>query len=570
MLLAMIGLFGSVAMHDSAQAARAVSAAPTITSIKPAAGPLGTKIVITGTGFTGASSVQIDGTTALFTVTSDTRITANVPPTGSGPITVTNAGSTAASSTSFTVTPSIASPVSFGHESSAVTITGAGFAPYSLMDLYFDTTDVALAVSNSLGVVRMQFPVPTTAQPGTHWITLDARTTGIAAQRSFTVNTNWSMLGVNGSNTGSNPYENTLSTSNVSQLTAAWSQPDGGDQFRRSPIIEANGNLFTGTASGTILSYSSTGALLWSSASSSSNNFSISAPAASASLVFFASGTSVYAYEQACRTDGGVCTPTWTATIGATVSSDLTIYNNTLYAPGSDGNIYPLTLATGAVGTPFDVPLFKGAGTATSRVTFGLDGTYYLTQGSNTSYQTPNGHSSGYSSFDGQTVSAVAESAGRAFFTSADGTINSFTGWSAPTSGTGCAPAPVVAGDYVYAGGCTSIAAFEAGSGELEWTVTTTGPVIGVSVANGVIYACVVANDGFEKLVAYDATYDTLLWSGGECTSAPVVANGTVYAAGLNLTAYTLPGLNPNYVSPKPVKSMLRPNFKLSAQRTPN
>ncbi len=64
---------------------------PTATGINPASGPTtgGTKVTITGSNFTGATSVSF-GTTATsnFTVDSDTQITV-VSPAGSGTVDVT-------------------------------------------------------------------------------------------------------------------------------------------------------------------------------------------------------------------------------------------------------------------------------------------------------------------------------------------------------------------------------------------------------------------------------------------------------------------------------------------------
>jgi uncharacterized repeat protein (TIGR03803 family) len=78
---------------------------PTITGFAPPSGPVGTPVVITGTGLTQASKVTFNGTSATFTVNSDTQITATVP-TGAttGKIGVTTTGGSAASATSFTVT----------------------------------------------------------------------------------------------------------------------------------------------------------------------------------------------------------------------------------------------------------------------------------------------------------------------------------------------------------------------------------------------------------------------------------------------------------------------------------
>ncbi|MFI9649340.1 IPT/TIG domain-containing protein [Streptomyces sp. NPDC052040] len=66
-------------------------AAPVVSSISPSQGPLsgGTTVTLTGTGFTGATSVRFGGTAAIsFTVVSSTQIIA-VSPAGSGAVNVT-------------------------------------------------------------------------------------------------------------------------------------------------------------------------------------------------------------------------------------------------------------------------------------------------------------------------------------------------------------------------------------------------------------------------------------------------------------------------------------------------
>lgn len=78
-----------------------------ITSFNPTSGVIGTSVVITGIGFTGVNRVRFNGTSATFTVNSNTQITATVPAGATtGPISVTKPGNnTATSSTSFTVVP---------------------------------------------------------------------------------------------------------------------------------------------------------------------------------------------------------------------------------------------------------------------------------------------------------------------------------------------------------------------------------------------------------------------------------------------------------------------------------
>jgi hypothetical protein len=85
--------------------------APTISGFSPTSGPVGTKVVITGTNFTNVTSVQVvKGTlskTASFTVDSSTQITATVPSVPSGNSVSWRVTTTAGSATSagtFTVT----------------------------------------------------------------------------------------------------------------------------------------------------------------------------------------------------------------------------------------------------------------------------------------------------------------------------------------------------------------------------------------------------------------------------------------------------------------------------------
>jgi hypothetical protein len=123
---------------------------PAVTGISPADGPEagGTSVIITGTGFTGATDVMF-GTTAatVFTVNSDTRITATSPlhATGTVDVTVTTAGgiSPASSSDQYTYVPipsvtgiSPSSGLTAGGTS--VTITGTGLTTATAV--MFDAT----------------------------------------------------------------------------------------------------------------------------------------------------------------------------------------------------------------------------------------------------------------------------------------------------------------------------------------------------------------------------------------------------------------------------------------------
>ncbi|MDP9301240.1 MAG: DNRLRE domain-containing protein [Actinomycetota bacterium] len=93
-----------------------IASAPSITDFVPLSGPVGTSVTIDGSGFTGTTDVQFNGTSVgsgNFTVVSDAQITSRVPSGATtGPIPVTTPGGTATSSTDFTVTP--VTTLSFG------------------------------------------------------------------------------------------------------------------------------------------------------------------------------------------------------------------------------------------------------------------------------------------------------------------------------------------------------------------------------------------------------------------------------------------------------------------------
>ena len=103
--------------------------APSISSVTPAAGPVGTSVTIRGASFTGAVAVTFNGTPAMFTVLSPTRISTQVPSDAStGAVAVTTPGGVATSASLFAVQATIGglSPTS-GDVGTVVQISGSAF-----------------------------------------------------------------------------------------------------------------------------------------------------------------------------------------------------------------------------------------------------------------------------------------------------------------------------------------------------------------------------------------------------------------------------------------------------------
>jgi hypothetical protein len=156
----------------------AAPVAPTVSGFTPLSGVTGTSVTITGTGFSGANAVTINGVKANFNIISPTQISAVVPTAAtSGPASVTTSGGTATSASSFTVQPAITgfSPTS-GPVGTQVTITGSGFA--GATGVTFGGTSAAYSVVSPTSITA------TAPAGGTVAVTTPA---GTATGGSFTV-----------------------------------------------------------------------------------------------------------------------------------------------------------------------------------------------------------------------------------------------------------------------------------------------------------------------------------------------------------------------------------------------
>jgi hypothetical protein len=188
---------------------------PTVTSISPKAGPVegGTLVTITGSGFTGATSVTFGGTSVTPTVVNDTTITATSPARAAGTVDVLvvtplgTSANTAADDFVYGGGPIITSisptngPQAGGN---TVTITGTGFTgatsvtfgATSLTPTVSSDTSISVVAPAGTGTVDIRVVTPVGTSPNT---AADNYTYG-SVTTTFTLYFRWTLLVWNGAN----------------------------------------------------------------------------------------------------------------------------------------------------------------------------------------------------------------------------------------------------------------------------------------------------------------------------------------------------------------------------------
>ena len=375
-----------------------------------------------------------------------------------------------------------------GHPKATTQVSGSGFGTSEAVDIYFDTTDMLLGVTDGSGNFgKYPLKVPANALPGTHWITAIGRKSGDAGQKTFTVRTNWAQYGFTAPGSHGNPYENVISSSAVSDLTLAWSAP--ANNAFSSPAI-SGGVAYVGGDLGGLRAFTvSTGALRWT--ATGCGEVFLSSPAVANGIVYvgcYADGK-LYAYS---ASNGSL---KWSQTAGGFhITSSPTVANGVVYVGSEDDNLYAFDAISGT-------PLWTYA------TGVGVD-------------------------------SSPAVAHGVVYFGSNDSklyALNAATGaliWSGNTGGS-IIGSPTVANGAVYIGSNDGyLYAFNGATGGVNWTFNT-GGAIGAAPAfsNGVVFT---GNADTQTFFALSAGYGTLLWSaniGATAFAAPSVADGVVYAS---------------------------------------
>jgi len=446
-----------------------------------------------------------------------------------------------------------------GPPTTHITVSGSNFPANTAVDIYFDTSDLALASTDGTGAFsKISIQVASTALPGTHAVTGVSRSNQASGQAPFTVATNWAQFGFTPNNQRSNPYENVLTPANVGGLDLNWVFSNG--SILSSPTA-AQGNVYVGSFDGNLYAVNATtGAKVWSFATG--GNIYCTPAFAQGNVYFGSYDGNVYAVNA--KTGALV----WSYPTGIAVQNSPTVANGVVYIAANFSNLLALNATTGAL-----LWSFGASGSIAGQVAL-ADGLVYLNSGTNLYAINPsNGSTVWTGGISGGLLGTPVVSQGIVFFDwqtdFAFAALNAFNGnniwlgnftansFSASNGVLYTVSENIVAANNARSGG-TNIWAFMAGA-----TVNSTP-----AIANGVVY---VGSDD-ANLYALDAATGNFLWSfntGGAIDTSPVVANGVVFAVpgDGNLYAFGLPN-GPRWKGTAPSPSTLHPDLSLKVTQT--
>jgi outer membrane protein assembly factor BamB len=256
-----------------------------------------------------------------------------------------------AAQTSISLKPSVA------HPTASVAVTGAGFGANETVAIAFDATSVASAQTTSAGSLSTAFHVPASALPGKHRVSATGHTTRLSASHTFLVRTNWPRFHFGLANSGFNPYENVIGTSNVSGLVTAWTAPLEAGKYTSdtSPVV-ANGIVYVGSSAEKLYAFKATPGSkcsgtpltcrpLWTATFGDGQSASNASPVVADGVVYINSGDgNLYAFSAPgtanCSGVPKVCEPLWTGKGGGGGSlTSVAVARGVVYTGDSGGNL---------------------------------------------------------------------------------------------------------------------------------------------------------------------------------------------------------------------------------------
>jgi outer membrane protein assembly factor BamB len=468
-----------------------------------------------------------------------------------------------------------------GPPTTTVTVSGTGFSASAQVDIYFDTTDLCLAVASGAGAISCAIKVPKDAQPQTHYISAIQRNTGTGAQKSFIVRTDWAQFhGRDAKHTGFNPYENTINPSNVRNLDILWQASIG--QTRGTPAVWGS-RVYIGGDDGKLYAFwAKNGATVAGFPKTLGGPVLYSSPAVGSNIVYIGTASpdnKLYAFNAS----NGAAIAGFPVNLSGYNNSAPTVYGGKVYVACNDGNIYAFDAATGAAvpGFPFIVggggaAFLPSISAANGRIYEGLsDGPFYAFDADTGAII------AGYpKTTNGSVVGSAAIVSGQIFLTAGDGRLYGFhrngsnlSGFPAASGGPQVWSSPAVGDGQAIIGHTNhGIYSFDPGSGALRWNTLLDDAVYSSPViANGLVYV-----NSSVSLVALNEDNGQALWRASVRTSypaSPAVSDGIVFIGSIDglLYAFSANGVAPSSrlaggeLGIKPALSSLKPNYSLRA-----
>ena len=427
----------------------------------------------------------------------------------------------------------------FGPPRSVTTVDGTGFGASETVNITLGEALIGSGTTDPTGAFSAPATIPSSAGPGLNALVASGTTSGITANTSFRVITNWGQFGFSPAHASWNPYENTVGTSNVGSLTLEWAEPNDLNPICCSSPIVVRGRVYVGTGDNRLRAYrASDGRVLW---NATVGGGQVSTPAWSHGTVFVGSGDwTLYAFDD---TTG---VPRWSYKTGGPVVGGPTVIADRVYIGSDDGKVYAFKGATGTVvwSTVIGGEINHSPAIADGTLYVGnYTGSFELTAlDAKTGALKWNAPTGGYLDWN---TPAVAD--GVVYATSVDGEAYAFdaaTGvrlWQRTLPGL-VEASPAVANGVVYVGAYDHyLYALDAATGASKWRAQTGNLIAGTaSVANGVVY--VGSTD--EHVYGFDAATGAKLWdealAGPIQFSQPIVSDGKIYVSADRLYRFGL------------------------------
>ena len=519
----------------------------TVTGFSPGAGPVGTTVIVSGSGFVSGDLVAFNGRQAKVSGvnTLGTRLTTSVPAFAtSGVLTVTDpaTGQTAGlPNQPFTVTLGVYATPNRVWAGGRFTLDGSAFPPYGSGSVRIGNVTVAAARFDQNGDFSIGVTVPWSQTSGiTHVQVVYSLGTVLATLYILGA---WPMYRHDPQHTGDDTYETSISVSNVPALKLLWMKTTAASCQWVLPsvadglVFESNWNPATQPESSNFYAFTTNGKkMLWLTGSYETLR---TEPAVTAGKEYLSASNGISTIDTALSaTTGAFDWSKGLPDISSYSPSAPNVVGNTLYLGAPDGNLYAVNAATGTVLWSFQTgaAVHSSPAYAAGIVYVGSDsGTFYAvnaTTGKKVwSY-------SGLGAID----SSPAVAGGVVYVGSDNGSVIAFkagTGavvWHDIFSGQDFPASPTVANGTVFIGGSTASAGYlyarKASDGSKLWTFPTVTPgVSDAAYANGLVYFA-----SGNVVRAADASNGNILWKNTSVTAplAPIIANGIVYLEGQN------------------------------------